>query len=41
MTEFKIIIYNKANAPVGYIEIFLVDYSDGNVLPEIGNGSIL
>jgi len=33
MTEFKVRIYNKSNVPVGYIMIYLVDYSDGNMLP--------
>lgn len=36
MTEFKVLIYNKAHLPVGYIIIYLVDYTDGNILPASG-----
>ena len=36
MTEIRIIIYNKKNLPIGYIDIYLIDYSNGNILPASG-----
>jgi hypothetical protein len=36
MTEFRVIIYNKKDLPVGYIDVYLVDFSNGNMLPSSG-----